>query len=100
MFQGLPYQPRTLVSYSISGGIGYRAPAVLLQAVVYARGGGPACVMKSAGAEDDKADDGTDLGGKKGGDSADSKGRNSDDDSGSGEEKGDEDAESDDDNEG
>ncbi|CBN75598.1 hypothetical protein Esi_0148_0039 [Ectocarpus siliculosus] len=43
--EGLDYEPRTLVSYSISGGIGYDAPATLLQALVYARGDGPACVM-------------------------------------------------------
>lgn len=34
------------MSYSISGGIGFKKPAeMLLQAVVYARGDGPACVM-------------------------------------------------------
>lgn len=41
----LNFEPRTLVSYTISGGMGFEKPNVLLQAVVYARGDGPACVM-------------------------------------------------------
>lgn len=43
--EGLRFEPRTLVSYTISGGMGFEKPNVLLQAVVYARGEGPACVM-------------------------------------------------------
>lgn len=41
----LRFEPRTLVSYTVSGGMGFEKPNVLLQAVVYARGDGPACVM-------------------------------------------------------
>ena len=43
--EGLSFEPRTLVSYTISGGMGFEKPNVLLQAVVFARGDGPACVM-------------------------------------------------------
>lgn len=53
---GLGFHPRTLVSYSISGGIGFQAPEVLLQAVIYARGNGPACVMQPTKEGDDNGD--------------------------------------------
>lgn len=33
------------MSYSVSGGIGHESSDSLLQAVLYARGDGPACVM-------------------------------------------------------
>lgn len=51
--ESLGFDPRTLVSYTISGGIGFEPPEVLLQAVVYARGDGPACVMPPTEGEDD-----------------------------------------------
>lgn len=57
---GLGYEPRTIVSYSISGGIGFDPAEILLQAVVYARGDGPACVMpppRSGAHQDDDDDD-------------------------------------------
>ena len=50
---GLDYDPKTLVSYTVYGGIGYDRPEVLLQAVVYARGDGPACVMPPLDDEED-----------------------------------------------
>lgn len=56
MFQsdrGLDYEPKTLVSYTICGGIGYDRSEVLLQAVVYARGDGPACIMPPPDDEED-----------------------------------------------
>lgn len=39
------------MSYSISGGIGFKPAQVLLKAVVYARGDGPACVMPPPGTQ-------------------------------------------------
>ncbi|CAM9405115.1 unnamed protein product, partial [Scytosiphon promiscuus] len=63
----LPYPPRTLITYSISGGIGYRPPVVLLQAVVYARGDRPACVMPPPEAREPEGEDDAGAGGPKGG---------------------------------
>lgn len=50
---GLGFDPRTLVSYTISGGVGFEPPEVLLQAVIYARGNGPACVISPGSEEGD-----------------------------------------------
>ncbi|CAM9784354.1 unnamed protein product, partial [Sphacelaria rigidula] len=57
---GVGFEPRTLVSYTISGGIGYEPPELLLQAIVYARGNGPACVPAPSVEKDTGDADGND----------------------------------------
>lgn len=59
---GVGFDPRTLVSYTITGAVGFEPPEVILQAVVYARGNGPACVVPSTVEQCDSEDKDEDEG--------------------------------------
>lgn len=77
----MAFEPRTVVTYTISGGIDFERPEVLLEAVVYAREDGPGCILRRNGPkaggkdsednDDDEEDDDNDNDNGDGDDSSD-----------------------------